>query len=267
MLARRNQVSLLGIRRARHTGGDNEFERLREYTPDDDFRHIAWRATAKRDQPIVKAFQTTQNQSVVLLLDCGRMMRGKATGSSPLDLALDASMMLAQVALSRQDQVGMLAFSDRVEAYLPPRGGSGQLMRLIHLGHDRFPRLTSSNYEEALAYIHRVQRKRSLLVLITSVLDDASLGAIQKHLRAMRGRHLPLVVFLKSHSLVQVAERETSSDEEYYHRAAASEVLSWRSRSIRELRGEGVLVLDLYPEELDAAVISEYLRVKAAHLL
>jgi len=267
LLARRNLVSLLGIQRIKRAGGDTEFERLREYQPDDEFRHVAWKATAKRDRLISKTFQQTQNQSVVFLLDCGRMMRDPGGPPSHLDHALQASLMLSQIALSYQDAVGMLVFSDRLDGYLPPRGGAEQLNRLIHLGHDKFPRLVASNYEAAFQFLQKRLRKRSLLVLATQVVDDASLGAIEKHLRPMRGRHLPLVIFLRDKSLEALAHGETATDEELYRKAAAAEILLWRKHSIDGLRASGVLCLDVPPAELDARLINEYLRVKAAHLL
>ena len=267
LLARRNLVSLLGIQRVQRPGGDTEFERLREYQPDDEFRHVAWKATAKRDRLITKTFQQTQNQSVVFLLDCGRMMRDASDGPSHLDHALQSSLMLAQIALSHRDAVGMLVFSDQLDGYLPPRTGTDQLNRLIHLAHDKFPRVVTSNYEAAFQFLQRRLRKRSLLILATHVVDDASLGAIERHLRPMRGRHLPLVVFLRDPALERVAHGDAADDEALYRKAAATEILLWRRRSIDQVRASGVLCLDVPSADLDAKLINEYLRIKAVHLL
>ncbi|MFN7950548.1 MAG: DUF58 domain-containing protein [bacterium] len=267
LLARRNLVSLLGIHRVQRPGGDTEFERLREYQPDDELKHVAWKATAKRDRLISKTFQQTQNQSVVFLLDCGRMMRAGAGEPSHLDHALQASLMLAQIALTSSDAVGMLVFSDRLDGYLPPRAGADQLNRLIHLAHDKFPRVVASNYEAAFQFLERRLRKRSLLILASHVVDDASLGAIQRYLRPMRGRHLPLVVFLRDPALEALAHGHEPGDEALYQRAAATEILEWRRRNIDQVRASGVLCLDVPSSELDAKLINEYLRIKAAHLL
>ena len=83
MLARTNRLSLMGVRRTRKIGQDNEFERLRDYTLDDNYKHIDWRTTARRSKLTVKDFQTNQSQRIIFLLDCGRMMTNEAAGLSP----------------------------------------------------------------------------------------------------------------------------------------------------------------------------------------
>ena len=126
VLARRDRLSTLGVRRSRRLGTDNEFERLRDYIEGDEPRHMDWRATARRRKLTVRAHQVNQSQRIIFLIDCGRMMAGDTGGGlSPLDHAFNAMLMLAHVALIRGDQVGLLAFSDRVRAYVPPGGGAG----------------------------------------------------------------------------------------------------------------------------------------------
>ena len=98
-------------------GTDNEFERLRDYIEGDDPRHLDWRATARRRKLTVRAHQHNQSQRIIFLIDCGRMMAGDTGGGlSPLDHAFNAMLLLAHVALLRNDQVGLLAFSDRTRA-------------------------------------------------------------------------------------------------------------------------------------------------------
>ena len=74
LLARTNRLNLLGVRRTRKVGQDNEFERLREYTRDDHYRNINWRSTARHNKLIVQDYQNTQSQRIIFLIDCGRMM-------------------------------------------------------------------------------------------------------------------------------------------------------------------------------------------------
>jgi len=124
MLARRDRLSTIGVRRSRRLGADNEFERLRDYTEGDDPRHVDWRATARRRKLTCRAFQLNQSQRIIFLIDCGRLMAGDTgDGLSPLDHALNAMLLLAHVALIKGDQAGLLAFSDRVRAYVAPAGG------------------------------------------------------------------------------------------------------------------------------------------------
>ena len=112
LLARTNRLSLIGVRKTRHVGQDSEFERLRDYTRDDNYRHIDWKSTARRRKLTVRQFQNDQSQRVVFLLDCGRMMTNQRNGYTLLDHALNSTLMMAYVALSQGDAVGMLCFSD-----------------------------------------------------------------------------------------------------------------------------------------------------------
>ena len=110
LLARTNRLSLLGVRRKRRIGQDHDFERLRDYTLDDNYKHIEWRATARRRKLTVKDFQSSQSQRIIFLMDCGRMMTNEAAGLSLLDHALNAMLMLGYVALRQGDS----AWADRL---------------------------------------------------------------------------------------------------------------------------------------------------------
>ena len=175
MLARRDRLSVLGLRSSRRLGTDNEFERLRDYIEGDDPRHLDWRATARRRKLTVRAHQHNQSQRIIFLIDCGRMMAGDTGGGlSPLDHALNAMLLLAHVALIRNDQVGLLAFSDRTRAYLPPAGGPRRLSRLVHAVHNVFPEPLEPRYDRAFMDLEQRCRKRSLVVLLTNLFDDVS---------------------------------------------------------------------------------------------
>ena len=133
ILARTNRLSLLGVRRTRKIGQDNDVERLRDYTPDDNYKHIDWRSTARRQKLTVKDYQTSQSQRILFLIDCGRMMTNEAVGLSLLDHALNSMLMLSYVALRQGDSVGAICFSDSIHSYIPPKGGMGQMNQLLHV--------------------------------------------------------------------------------------------------------------------------------------
>src|SRR5205807_2848951 len=112
ILARTNRLSLMGVRRTRRVGLENDFERLRDYTLDDNYKFIDWRASARRLKLTVKHFQTSQNQRIIFLLDCGRLMTNEASGLSLLDHSLNAALLLSYVALRQRDLVGLVAVGD-----------------------------------------------------------------------------------------------------------------------------------------------------------
>jgi uncharacterized protein (DUF58 family) len=267
ILARTNRLSLMGVRRTRRIGLENDFERLRDYTLDDNYKFIDWRASARRLKLTVKDFQTSQSQRILFLLDCGRLMTNESAGLSLLDHALNASLMLSYVALRQGDSVGMIAFADRVLRYVPPRGGMKQMNQLLHASFNRFPELVESRYDDAFMYLNTHCKKRSLVVLVTNIIDEVNAHQVESYLRNLVGRHLPLGVVLRDHRLFDAADREPASDRELFEAAAAAEILTWRHQVLRDLEHHGVLALDVFPEAMTAPLVNSYLEIKARHLL
>lgn len=267
LLARTNRLNLLGVRRTRRIGQDNEFERLRDYTPDDNYKHIDWRSTARRRKLTVKDFQTNQSQRLIFLLDCGRMMTNLAGDLSLLDHSLNAMLMLSYVALTHGDSVGLLCFSDEVHGFVPPTSGMHQMNRLLHASFDRFPRLVESRYDQAFLYLAQHCRKRSLVILISNLIDEVNANQVGQYLQSFVGKHLPLGVLLRDRHLFEAADADNPDDDALYRAAAAADILTWRQQVLADLEAKGVLSLDVFPEGLTAPLINSYLEIKARHLL
>lgn len=267
ILARTNRLSLMGVRRTRKVGTDNEFERLRDYTLDDNYKHIEWRTTARRGKLTVKDFQTSQAQRIIFLLDCGRMMTNEAEGLSLLDHSLNAILMLSYVALRQGDSVGMICFSDSVHAYVPPKSGMNQMNNLLHASYDRFPNLVESRYDQAFLYLATHCQKRSLVVLTTNVIDEVNSMQVERYLASIVGRHLPLGVLLRDHRLFDIADSSPRDEDELFRAAAAADILTWRHQVLTDLEHKGVRMLDVFPEDMTAPLVNKYLEIKARHLL
>jgi len=267
LLARTNRLSLIGVRRTRRIGQDSDFERLRDYTRDDTYRHIDWRSTARRGKLTVRQFQSDQSQRIIFMLDCGRMMTNQREGYSLLDHALNSMLMMSYVALAQGDEVGMLCFSDSVHSYLPPRGGSSQMNRLLQAGFDQFPRMVESRYDDAFLYLSNHCKRRSLVVMATSVIDEVNAAQVVDYLSNLTGRHLPLGVLIRDRQMFDAADSPDGGPQNLYAAAAAADILLWRQERIVDLQHRGVLVIDAFPEDLTAPMVNEYLRIKAKHLL
>ncbi len=267
VLARTNRLSLVGVRRTRKIGQDNEFERLRDYTRDDNYKHIDWRSTARRNKLTVKDFQANQSQRLLFLIDCGRMMANEAEGLSLLDHSLNAMLMLSYVALKQGDSVGLVCFSDEIHCFVPPTGGMNQMNRLLHASFDRFPRMVESRYDEAFLYLATRCRKRALVVLVTNLIDEVNANQVESYLTSLVGRHLPLGVLLRDRQLFDSADVDNPQGKALYRAAAAAEILIWRHQVLSDLTSKGVLSLDVFPEKLTAPLVNSYLNIKARHLL
>jgi len=269
LLARQSRDA--AARATRRRGGASEFEALREYQRDDEYRKIDWKATARRHKLIARTYQLERDQSVVFMLDAGRLMTAESDALSLFDHALNATLMLTYVASRGGDQVGLMTFADRVLTYLPPGPGKSASQRLIRSLFAVHPDLVETDYEGAFTSLGPRLRKRSLVVLFTQILDH---NAAQQLLRLTRGllpRHLPLVVLLRDPSIEALVQIENDQfapgDHRPYITAAAAEVLSWREKLIRDLKRAGALVLDVLPRELSPSLVNRYLEVKARQML
>ncbi len=219
LLAKTNRLSLMGLRRTRKIGQDNEFERLRDYTQDDNFKHIDWRTTARRRKLTVKDFQSNQSQRIIFLVDCGRMMTGLSGDISLLDHSLNAMLMMSYVALRQGDSVGLISFSDAIHNYTPARAGVNHINRLLNASFDQRPAYVESRYDEAFLYLRSHCRKRSLVVLVTNVIDEINAHQIRQYLGSLTGRHLPLAVLLRDRGMFSAVDEVRTADPTTIYRA------------------------------------------------
>ncbi len=264
----RESQDRLPVRVQRRPGGENEFERLRPYVPGDPYRHIDWKATARRREFVTREFGQESNQNLIFLLDCGRMMSARSGALTSFDHALNAAVMMGQVALRHGDRVGLLAFDGTVRAWLPPRAGVRSAGRLIRGTYDLEPSLQEPDY--ALAFRHLAQRvrRRSLVVLLTSVVDEPNAELASQLVRALGGRHLALAVWIRDAGVDTLLSRPAErGHSDIYVRGAAAELLGWRERSLVGLRRRGALVVDCVPGQLTPKLLGRYLDVKARRLL
>src|SRR5262249_57233266 len=128
-----------------------EFESLREYAFGDDVRQLDWKATARRARLIVRNQEAERNQTVLLLLDCGRLMNATEDGVSKLDHAVNAALLLAHVALARGDRVGLCTFSSGVHAWLAPGARGGQMRLVTEARYDLRGEFTESDHARCRA--------------------------------------------------------------------------------------------------------------------
>ncbi len=267
LLARRNRLGEMGVRIMRMPGQGREFERLREYRHGDEIRRVDWKATSRHRQLISREFNVERNQSLVIMVDCGRFMRNEAGGVSFLDLALNSAIMLSHIALGQGDNVSMLAFSEKIERYVRPVRGKPGIQQILRSAYDLQASTAVSDYSLAFEYLTRVQRKRALVVLITFVTDELQLRVIGESLRLRSLPYLPLCVLLQDSGLRLMADEIPESDLGAYRTAAAAEILSGQAREAALLRESGVLLIDTPPELLTERLINGYLGAKSRNLM
>ncbi|MEQ1568331.1 MAG: DUF58 domain-containing protein [Myxococcota bacterium] len=254
-------------RARRRPGGENEFQRLRPYVPGDPYRHIDWKATARKREFVTREFGQESNQNLIFLLDCGRMMSERYDGLTAFDHALNAAILLGQVALRHGDRVGLLAFDRQIRVWLPPKAGGRHSGRLIRATYDLEPTLDEPDYALAFRHLSHHVRRRSMVVLLTAVVDQVNGELASALVRGLSSRHLAVSAQLRDTEIDALVASPAQGDHAAYVRAAAAELVGWRERELASLRKRGVLVVDSSPSGLTPGLLHRYLEVKARRLL
>ena len=263
-LAVHERLAAAGVRDARRRGEGRSFARLRDYVVGDDPRHIDWKATARRGHPISREFTVEQSQTVYILVDAGRSMTQLAGAYPRFEYALSSALVLADVAVRAGDRVGAMVFDDQLRALVPAQRGMGALHALRTALVPVQPTLVEPDYAAAFRALAVRQRKRALVVMLTDVIDARAARALMAHLSRGTSRHLAVVVALRNEALAHAALLpERGGTALLYASAAAEELLAERATALQRMRDAGVIVLDVAPGAMAAAVVSQYLELKA----
>lgn len=267
MLARKGMLFELGLRTARVFGAGTEFERLREYTPDDEFRAINWKASARRNKLIAAEYETERSQYVVSVLDTGRLMRPPIGAIAKLDYAINAALMLSYVAMLKGDHIGLLSFADHVGRYLQPRRGKGQFYQMLEQLYNLPSQPVESDYGRALSYLGIKNKRRSLMVVFTDLSTLDAARPLINHLGRLAKTHLPVCVVMSDPNVVHYAGKEASASHDVYERAVAEMVLDERRLVLDTLHQAGVYTIDVPANKLTVSVINKYLELKGRGLI
>lgn len=267
LMLRKNRLQEMGLRHTRLFGEGTEFERLREYLPDDEYRRINWKATARRHRPVTVQYQTERSQTVMAVLDTGRMMQSPVADIAKLDYAVNAVLFLGYVATGKGDRVGVMSFADDVSHYLAPKQGRGQFYRMLEVLYAVDAQPVEPNYRKALTYLAVKQRRRALIVIFTDLSSGASLDSLVAQVSLLARTSLPLVVTISDPDVHAAAEHVPTDTLSVYQRASAAHMLDERRLVLDTLRKRGVLTLDVPANQLSLAVINRYLELKRRTML
>jgi len=259
-----------GQRYTRLQGRGTEFESLRDYIQDDEFRSVDWKASARRGKLVTRQYQQERSQNILIVLDCGRIMGPVIDGLTRLDHSVNASMMLAHVAALKGDKVGMLTFGEDIISYSPPKSGKSQTLNLLRLTYNLKEAAGDSNYYRAIPYLSRKWTRRSLIVFFTDIIDSESSKPIISQIASLTKKHLCLVVAMADPAISRKVESgvlRVESPEDVYESAAARQVMQARKQAAARLARAGAIVLDVPPDKITPSVVNEYLSVKGRGLL
>ena len=259
---RRNRLDL-GLRSARMRGGGSEFEQLRDFTVDDEFRKIDWSATARANRMIVRTYRTERNQTVINIMDNGRLMAGQVAGVPRVEHAMDAIMAVTTVAVGLGDRTGLMVFDNTVRTAVSASARSTQLSQVTNAMYNIEPELTESDYHTAFTEVLLRFSRRTMLIIHTELVEQTIGEFLLPALPLLTRSHIVVIASVQDPEVEQWAFEVPSDAESAHRHAAATAALSERKRAIAELRRTGATVIDAPPGKLAARLMDHYLDVKA----
>lgn len=269
------------LSQTRRLGMGTEFSELRDYGTGDDPRLINWKATARHSRPLVRVLEPEKEQTLIILLDRGRLMTAQVQGLKRFDWGLNATLSLALAGLNRGDKVGVGVFDREIITWIPPERGQHQLSQLIERLTPIQPVLLEPDYRSAVTKLVTQQTRRALVVLVTDIVDQTASSELLSALVALTPRYLPFCVTLRDPQVDQLAGKlsigremikpsENISNQNIittYNRAVALDLLNQRQVAFAQLKQKGVLVLDTPANQMSEEIVTRYLQLKARNLL
>lgn len=251
------------LRQSRRFATGTEFAEMREYSPGDDPRLIDWKATARTSRPLVRVLEPEQDQTLIILLDRGRLMTAQVAGLKRFDHALNTTLALALAATNRGDRVGVGVFDKQIHTWIAPERGQKQMSQLLAKLTPIQPELIEPDYIGAVTRLTSQQSRRALVVLLTDLIDLTASAELIVALGRLTPRYRPFCVTLRDPRIDQQAQQTSNTLESAYNRAVALDLLAQRQVALAQLKQRGVLVLDAPANQISSQLVDRYLRLKA----
>ncbi|TGE22348.1 DUF58 domain-containing protein [Hymenobacter aquaticus] len=272
LLAISNRLTEVGVKRIRRVGQSLEFEQIRPYVAGDDPRTINWQATARRagtgaEALVVNHYQDERAQQVYCLIDKGRAMRMPFEGLSLLDYAINATLVVSNIALLKHDKAGLITFADQLSAVVPAERRTGHLQKLLEVLYRQRTKYLETDFERLYSTVKAKIRQRSLLILFTNFETLNGLHRQLPYLRRLAKDHLLLVVFFENTELQHYLRQPTTTTEDVYHQTIAEKFAQEKRQIVRELQRYGIHSLLTPPQQLTVNTLNRYLEFKARGLI
>lgn len=252
---------------ARQQGVGTEFEQLSEFRHGDDPRRIDWKTTARYGRPVVRRFRVERHRDVMLLVDCGRLMGADAVRGTKLDCAVDSALMLGRTVLEGGDRCGLGLFDDQVLGYLPPLAGDVALRALVEGICNVQSRWREADFSRMFATLQTRQAKRSLLVILSDIVDEATSTRFRGSLQALASRHVVLFAALQTPLLRQFVRMPVTSIDIGAQQAVSFRLFKEREQALQSLRHGGVHIVDVEPNQLTIPLVNQFLQLRHSNLL
>lgn len=267
LMAISNMLIDSGIKKIRRIGQNKEFELIKDYVTGDDFRSINWRATARRNSLMVNHFQDERSQQVYSIIDKGRVMQMPFNGLSLLDYAINASLVISNIAIKKSDKAGLITFQDKVSTTLAASRNNRQTLNITEALYNQKTSYRESNFSSLHVHIMRKLSQRSLILLYTNFESIYGLRRQLPYLKSLSNRHLLVVIFFENTEMRSLIKQPADNLKQVYHKAIAEKFAFDKKLIVKELAKFGIQALLTPPENLTVNTINKYLELKARGMI
>ncbi len=252
-----------GVKRTRKIGHSIEFEQIKEYVPGDDYRTINWKATARHSYLMTNNFTDEQSQQIYCIVNKGRVMKMPFEGMSLLDFAINATLVLTNVALLRQDRVGLITFAEKLDSFITADKKPAQLSLILESLYKQITNFLENDFEQLFSAIRNKITQRSLLVLFTNFESLEALRRALPFLKRIAHYHLLMVIFFENTELKSLIEQEAETMEDIYIKTIAEKYSLEKRMMVKELRRNGIVAVLTTPKDLTINSLNKYLELKS----
>jgi uncharacterized protein (DUF58 family) len=262
-----NRLKFFGLKKIRRLGHTMEFEQIKDYVGGDDVRNINWKATAKKGELMVNQFQDEKSQPVYSVIDKGRVMKMPFNQLSLLDYAINATLVISNIVLKKQDKAGMFTFSRKVEDRVVAQRKSAQMNLILETLYNVTTDYSESDFSRLYVDVKRHIKQRSLLLLYTNFETLDALHRQLNYLQAINKTHLLVVIFFENTELVEFSQKKAATTQEIFEKTIAEKFIYEKKLIVNELHKYGIQSILTAPENLTVNTINKYLEIKARGLL
>lgn len=263
LMAASNRLAEIGVKRIRRVGHSMEFDQVKNYIAGDDYRTINWKATARRGALMVNSFSDEKAQNVYCVIDKSRSMKMPFEGLSLLDYAINAALVLSDIALLKEDKAGLITVSEKIGTVIPAERKPVQIKKILDVLYKEKTRYLEVNMEALYNSVRSTLKQRSLVVFFTNFESMHSLQRQLPFLRRIARLHLLLVVFFENTELKSLSDTPAKDIEGIYIRTVA-EKFAWEKKLIvKELARYGIQSVLTPPQKLTVNTLNRYLEIKA----
>lgn len=258
-----NNLMELGIKKVRRIGSSLEFEQIKDYVSGDDPRNLNWKASARANNLMVNQYQDERSQQVYSLIDKGRLMKMPFKEMTLLDYAINATLVISNIAIKKGDKAGFISFSNKLSSVVSADKKPGHMAKILEGLYNQKTRYQESNFELLSAFVNKKITSRSLLLLFTNFESLSSLRRQLNYFKTLSKSHVLIVIFFRNTGIKAILEESPKDLEKMYQQTIAEHIDNEKQLMIKELKQYGIYGVLTEPEHLTVDTINKYLEVRA----